>query len=113
VSCSYPVLMDYDRNYVRVRLDLYNRLCQETKGMDALKIPEEKVRDLLAADPENAVWYAGVEPEVEDDVPDADPTNIEDDDDESENTEHRAGGPDGGSEQDLPGPEREQGGVRE
>lgn len=48
VSCSYPVQLDLDARFVRVRADLWNRMAAMVEDAPAAKVPERKKRKLLA-----------------------------------------------------------------
>lgn len=48
VSSSYPVQLDVDPRFVRVRIDFWNRVSGVLEGMPAGKIPEPQKKKLLA-----------------------------------------------------------------
>ena len=107
VSPSHPVLMDKDPRYVRVRIDLFNRMASASEEMHPMRIPEANRRDLDVPPPETEIRdYDSTELEVgpEQDEPRSDITNQDDEDDDENDGSAGDSGGDGGD--DSPGPER-------
>lgn len=84
VSGSYPVQLDYDSRYLRVRADLWNRMCSLVPDMAEQKIPARQRRDLMAVWDEVSAMYTGVEPEVDVDMGDPDPSADKEPEDEND-----------------------------
>ena len=87
VSGSYPVQLDYDSRYLRIRIDLWNRMCKMIPEAAAEEVPYRARKDLMAVWDEVAEWYRDVTDEVDEDAGDPDPSSNKeptDDDDASE-----------------------------
>lgn len=89
VSSSYPVQLDRDPRYVRVRQDLWNRMCQLAPEGSEMQIPANRRQELLDKWKEAAGWYDGIETEVDQDEGDQDPTQEQDNDADDERSDGR------------------------
>jgi len=64
VSGSFPVHVERDRRFVRVRVDLWNRITKVVGDVDLLVVPPKVRRDLLELFGKQAGWEDDVEEEV-------------------------------------------------
>lgn len=78
VSSSYPVQVDLDSRFVRVRVDLWNRMTKCIEGMEPNTVPEKQRRELLAQLHKIMGLDATIEEEVENDRLDPDPSSNQD-----------------------------------
>lgn len=74
VSGSYPVQLDYDSRYIKIRIDLWNRMCRLVPEMAEDQIPARERRELYDLWDQAAEWYAECHDEVADDMGDPDPS---------------------------------------
>lgn len=74
ISSAYPIQLESDPRYIRVRIDLWNRMCCLAPDMQANDVPARRRADLVKQWEDVARWYAGFEPNVDDDEGDPDPS---------------------------------------
>jgi len=105
VSPSHPVLIDKDSRYVRVRVDLFRRMCALTEDLKPFQIPPDVEKNLDQATAEEIPGYDEAEFEVESDLPRTDPTNVNEEEEfeihEDDDQSGDSGG-DGGGDPPVP-----------
>lgn len=82
LSSTYPVQLDVDQRYVRVRVDLWNRMCQMAPEHGELEVPSNRRRDLAAEWEKHKNWYDQVLTDVEQDDGDDDKNEEQSDEDD-------------------------------
>lgn len=93
VSSSYPMQLDLDARFVRVRVDLWNRMTSCIESMEPHKVPEKQRRDLLAQFRKMMGMQDTIGDEVDPDQLDPDPSSNQDySDDPSDDGDDRGGG---------------------